>query len=243
MEEKKTKQVSLTTILLIIAVIIIIIMACYIFAEKTNTNTTQEPQTQIDVISNSQENESISNDDKTNTEVKGDDEQKIISILKNADNDRYAYFDVNKINHTKTEYTVETTYNKPITITKDKLENLKNDKKIILNNELYEYIADQDNPNGYIQKNGKKYEIINYNNVYAFSLSGIAGGYPQTLNTAEDMIFVADGNMTIYDSFEGKSYKLKDITTKNWLNKSLKGTIVRLQYSDDLGLSIFIDNK
>jgi len=120
MEEKKNKKVILTTILLIIAVIIIIIMACYIFAEKTNTNTTQEPQTQIDVISNSQENESISNDDKTNTEVKGDDEQKIISILKNADNDRYAYFDVNKINHTKTEYTVETTYNKPITITTGK---------------------------------------------------------------------------------------------------------------------------
>ena len=257
MEENKTKKVSLTTILLIIAVIVIIIMACYIYAEKNNPNTTQEPQTQTDVVPNPQESEPINNN--VNTKIENNDKQKIINLFKNIDDsDRFsAYFDVNKITYNNKEYTVEVEYNKPLTKTKDKLNELKKDKKITLNNETYEYIDILDestlnkyvgmiheaNPNGYIQKNDKIYEILsNHNNEYVFTLYGTAGGYSWTINTVENMKFVANENTTIYDSFENKSYKLKDNAAKKWLNKSLEG-IVRLKYSNDLGLSIFIDNK
>ena len=57
------------------------------------------------------------------------------------------------------------------------------------------------------------------------------------------MKFVADEDTVIYDSFAGQEYKLRDNKAKDWLNKSLENTIVRLNYTEDLGLSIFIDNK
>ena len=120
---------------------------------------------------------------------------------------------------------------------------MKKDKKITLNNENYEYLADSDNANGYIQKNNQKYEIIKYSDGYAFVLSGTAGGYTWTINKKENMKFIADENTVIYDKFVEQEYKLKDEKAKDWLNKSLENTIIRLNYSDDLGLSIYIDNK
>ena len=202
--------------------------------------TINDLQGKIDSISNTiNGNQTNKEDDKK----ENDNKQEIINILKNANNSR-AYFNVLKINYENEKYNVEVEYNTPVVISENEFNNLKKDKQITLNNEKYEYVTDSDNSNGYIQKNNQKYAIINYNNGYIFELTGVAGGYTWTINKTENMNFVADEDTIIHDMFaEGQKYNLKDNKAKDWLNKSLENTIVRLGYSDDIGLSIFIDNK
>ena len=199
-------------------------------------NSVSDLQDKIDNISKIINNNSSENNDK----------QKIISILKNVGNLDYGdlvYFNVLKINYENGTYSLNVSYNTPILISENELKDLKKNKTIILNNEEYKYIEDNSNANGYIQKNNEKYEITKYNDGYAFILSGTAGGYTRAINKIENMEFIVDENTIIYDSFTGQEYKINSSNARDWINKSLDKTIVRLNYSTLLDLSIFIDNK
>ena len=253
----ENKKGSLSTVFLVIAIILILVMGVFLYMQNMQK---VEMDRQIAILENSRSEmqetindlqgkiESISNtinDAETNKEDNNqekDNKQEIINILKNANNSK-EYFNVIRINYENEKYNIEVEYNTPVVISESEFNNLKKNKKITLNNEIYEYVTASDSANGYIQKNNQKYEIVNYNNGYAFELSGTAGGYTWTINKTENMKFVADEDTVIYDSFVGQEYKLEDNKAKDWLNKSLENTTVRLRYSDDLGLSLFIDNK
>ncbi|MBQ3145410.1 MAG: hypothetical protein IJB90_02375 [Clostridia bacterium] len=248
MEEKKEIKVRLSTVVYLFIILVLVgalgVVYYLGFVKDDNANNmiANGEVAEKNNISVNEQVPEVNNNVEEKEELKKDQKQEIINILKNTNNSK-AYFNVLKINYENEKYNVEVEYSTPVVISENEFNNLKKDKEITLNNEKYEYVTDNDSANGYIQKNNQKYEVINYNNGYVFELTGTAGGYTWTINKTENMKFVADEDTLIYDSFTGQEYKLKDNKTKDWLNRSLENTIVRLNYSEDLGLSIFIDNK
>ena len=272
MEENKEIKVRLSTVicLIIIVVLVIALGGTYYFGFIANKSENVEEEKVINTAENITvlNNNNISNVDSgvkendtdenkgesENNNTKKDEDikitkenEKVTDILNRKRNEgtNYEELRVEKISYKNNEYKINLKYSKPITISKKEYKTMKTQGYIKINSEKYNFYNDNEQyENGtVVNKENVEYEVIEYNEKYAFNLTGLAGSGISLLNNNEEIIIDVDKDTKIYDCFEKKEYKLKDREAKGWINKSLEDTLVYLQYDENNDFMIYISNK
>lgn len=257
MEEKNNQnKITFGTYIIIVTIVFLVLLVGILTGILIQKNK-EENVTNINenLVSNTESNKEENNvkEDEFNNMIKNEEEkmtkenEKVTEILnKIRDEDtNYEELRVEKISYKNNEYKINIKYVNPITISKKEYKTMKTQGYIKINNEKYNFYNDNEQyENGtVVNKENIEYEVIQYNEKYAFNLTGLAGSGISLLNNIEEFIIDVDKDTKIYDCFENKEYKLKDSESKTWLNKSLEDTLVYLQYDENDDFMIYISNK